>query len=61
MLPSLADKATKQARATAYRLIRHSLVDTHSVRRLGEQNLDWYMVKCVPNPTSQLVLSAMMC
>ncbi|TFK88497.1 hypothetical protein K466DRAFT_488810 [Polyporus arcularius HHB13444] len=45
ILPSLADKATKQARATAYRLVRHSLVDTHSVQRLGEQDLDWYMVK----------------
>lgn len=47
VLPSLGDKATKQARATAYRLIRHTLVDSHSVRRLGEQNLDWYLVKCV--------------
>ncbi len=47
ILPSLADKATKQARATAYRLVRHSLVDTHSVQRLGEQDLDWYMVKYV--------------
>ncbi|KAH9889877.1 Rapamycin-insensitive companion of mTOR, N-term-domain-containing protein [Cubamyces lactineus] len=45
VLPSLADKATKQARATAYRLIRHALVDSHSVRRLGEQHLDWYIVK----------------
>ncbi|KAJ8469790.1 hypothetical protein ONZ51_g8763 [Trametes cubensis] len=45
VLPSLADKATRQARATAYRLIRHALVDSHSVRRLGEQHLDWYIVK----------------
>ncbi|KAH9912683.1 Rapamycin-insensitive companion of mTOR, middle domain-containing protein [Epithele typhae] len=45
LLPCLADKATKQARATAYRLIRHSLVDAHSVQRIGEQNLDWYIVK----------------
>ncbi|KAI0632054.1 hypothetical protein C8Q77DRAFT_1158732 [Trametes polyzona] len=45
VLPSLADRASKQARATAYRLIRHALVDSHSVRRLGEQNLDWYIVK----------------
>ena len=45
VLPSLADKATKQSRATAYRLLRHSLVDAHSVRRLGEQNLDWFIVK----------------
>ena len=45
ILPALADKATKQSRATAYRLIRHALVDSHSVRRIGEQNLDWYIVK----------------
>ncbi|EJF61068.1 hypothetical protein DICSQDRAFT_147513 [Dichomitus squalens LYAD-421 SS1] len=45
VLPSLADKASKQSRATAYRLLRHSLVDAHSVRRLGEQNLDWFIVK----------------
>ena len=45
ILPALADKATKQSRATAYRLIRHSLVNAHSVRRVGEQNLDWYIVK----------------
>ena len=45
VLPCLADQATKQCRANAYRLIRHALVDIHSVARLGEQNLDWYIVK----------------
>ncbi|RPD54648.1 hypothetical protein L226DRAFT_535797 [Lentinus tigrinus ALCF2SS1-7] len=55
VLPSLADKATKQARATAYRLIRHSLVDTHSVRRLGEQDLDWYMVKSLSRDNKHTV------
>ncbi|KAI0775530.1 Rapamycin-insensitive companion of mTOR, N-term-domain-containing protein [Trametes elegans] len=55
VLPSLADKATKQARATAYRLIRHSLVDTHSVRRLGEQHLDWYIVKSLSRDNKHTV------
>ncbi|KAI0755187.1 Rapamycin-insensitive companion of mTOR, N-term-domain-containing protein [Daedaleopsis nitida] len=55
VLPSLADKATKQARATAFRLIRHSLVDTHSVRRLGEQHLDWYIVKVLSRDTKHTV------
>lgn len=47
VLPSLSDRSTKQCRATAYRLIRHSLVDVHSVERLQEQKLDWYIVKYV--------------
>ncbi|KAI9064633.1 hypothetical protein FKP32DRAFT_1648919 [Trametes sanguinea] len=55
VLPSLADKATKQARATAYRLIRHALVDVHSVRRLGEQNLDWYIVKTLSRDNKHTV------
>ena len=57
ILPCLADKATKQSRATAYRLIRHSLVDAHSVKRMGEQNLDWYIVKCVLPSLPPRVLS----
>ncbi|KAI8986238.1 Rapamycin-insensitive companion of mTOR, N-term-domain-containing protein [Trametes punicea] len=55
ILPSLADKATKQARATAYRLIRNALVDIHSVRRLGEQNLDWYIVKTLSRDSKHAV------
>ncbi|KAI0643109.1 Rapamycin-insensitive companion of mTOR, N-term-domain-containing protein [Trametes meyenii] len=55
VLPSLADKATKQARATAYRLIRHALVDSHSVRRLGEQHLDWYIVKSLSRDNKHTV------
>jgi hypothetical protein len=45
VIPALADKCTKQCRAAAYRLIRHALVDSDSVKRLGEQALDWYIVK----------------
>ncbi|KAH9936411.1 Rapamycin-insensitive companion of mTOR, N-term-domain-containing protein [Fomitopsis serialis] len=45
VLPSLSDRSLKHSRATAYRLIRHSLVDFHSVERLKEQKLDWFMVK----------------
>ena len=43
--PALADRATKQSRATAYRLIRHMLVSMQSVEKLGEHALDWYLVK----------------
>lgn len=45
VLPCLADRASQQCRANAYRLIRHSLVDAHSVARLGEQSLDWFVVR----------------
>ncbi|PIL22333.1 hypothetical protein GSI_15021 [Ganoderma sinense ZZ0214-1] len=55
VLPSLADKATKQSRATAYRLLRHSLVDAHSVRRLGEQNMDWFIVKSLSRDNKHTV------
>ncbi|KAF8158105.1 Rapamycin-insensitive companion of mTOR, N-term-domain-containing protein [Crassisporium funariophilum] len=44
VLPCLADKCSKQCRAAAYRVIRHSLVDRERVSRLGEA-LDWYIVK----------------
>lgn len=43
--PSLADHATTRARATAYRLLRHALVDRDSVERLLEHPLEWYIVK----------------
>lgn len=45
MLPALADKRTKECRAVAYRVIRHSLVDAESVQRLQEQEIDWYMIR----------------
>ncbi|KLO15978.1 hypothetical protein SCHPADRAFT_823888 [Schizopora paradoxa] len=43
--PALADNASSKMRARAYRLLRHTLVDMHSVGRLLEQNLDWYLVR----------------
>ncbi|CAA7271328.1 unnamed protein product [Cyclocybe aegerita] len=44
VLPCFGDKCSKQCRAAAYRLIRHALVDSDTVGRLGEA-LDWYIVK----------------
>ncbi|THH23167.1 hypothetical protein EUX98_g8011 [Antrodiella citrinella] len=46
-LPALAEKSSKQCRATGYRLIRHLLVDPPSVEKLREQSIDWYIVKRV--------------
>jgi len=45
-MPMLSDKRSKQCRATAYRLLRHALIDSEAVKRL-DQNLDWYIVKLV--------------
>ncbi|KAG6854116.1 hypothetical protein C0991_010280 [Blastosporella zonata] len=46
VLPFLGDKFSKQARAAAYRLIRHTLVDAESVKLLDEnRSLDWYIIK----------------
>ncbi|KAI0061413.1 hypothetical protein BV25DRAFT_1900415 [Artomyces pyxidatus] len=44
-IPALSDRSSQFCRATAYRLIRHILVDVDSVKRLREQPLDWYIVK----------------
>ena len=43
VLPCFADKCSKQCRAAAYRVVRHSLVEA-SVGRLGDA-LDWYILK----------------
>ncbi|KAJ7107266.1 Rapamycin-insensitive companion of mTOR, N-term-domain-containing protein, partial [Mycena crocata] len=45
IIPALADKASQKCRAAAYRLIRHTLVDADSLKRIGEQTLDWYIIK----------------
>ncbi|KAF8139513.1 Rapamycin-insensitive companion of mTOR, N-term-domain-containing protein [Mycena galopus ATCC 62051] len=45
VIPALADKASQKCRAAAYRLIRHTLVDADSMKRIGEQTLDWYIIK----------------
>ncbi|KAJ7644182.1 Rapamycin-insensitive companion of mTOR, N-term-domain-containing protein [Roridomyces roridus] len=45
VIPALADKASQKCRATAYRLIRHMLIDADSIKRIGEQTLDWYIIR----------------
>lgn len=55
VLPSLSDRSSKRSRATAYRLIRHSLVDFHSVERLKEQKLDWFLVKSLSRDSKYAV------
>ena len=45
VLPALSTRSTQFCRATAYRLLRHLLVDAESVTKLREQPLDWYIVK----------------
>ncbi|KAF8827637.1 hypothetical protein HHX47_DHR4000396 [Lentinula edodes] len=42
---ALADKRTKECRAVAYRVLRHSLVDPESVKKLKEQEIDWYIIR----------------
>ncbi|KAF8195553.1 Rapamycin-insensitive companion of mTOR, N-term-domain-containing protein [Pholiota molesta] len=44
ILPCFGDNCSPQCRAAAYRVIRHALVDTDRVDRLGE-SLDWYILK----------------
>ncbi|KAF8627432.1 hypothetical protein AX17_006246 [Amanita inopinata Kibby_2008] len=44
IVPCLSDSCSKLCRASAYRLIRHALVDADSVKCIG-QSLDWYIVK----------------
>ncbi|KAF7288523.1 hypothetical protein HMN09_01381300 [Mycena chlorophos] len=45
VMPALSDRASEKSRATAYRLIRHALVDVNLVKRIGEQTFDWYIIK----------------
>ncbi|KAJ7095819.1 Rapamycin-insensitive companion of mTOR, N-term-domain-containing protein [Mycena belliarum] len=45
VIPALADKSSQKCRAAAYRLIRHTLVKPDSVKHIGEQTLDWYIIK----------------
>ncbi|KAI0697900.1 Rapamycin-insensitive companion of mTOR, N-term-domain-containing protein [Cytidiella melzeri] len=55
VIPALADSATKQSRATAYRLIRHMLVSTQSVDKLKEHALDWYLVRSLARDNKHVV------
>ena len=52
VLPCFSDRRTTQCRAAAYRVVRHALVDTDTVSRLGEA-LDWYIVKWVTHNMPQ--------
>jgi rapamycin-insensitive companion of mTOR len=45
VIPALSKYSTQLSRATAYRLLRHMLVDFESVKRLNEQPLDWFIVR----------------
>ncbi|KIK95059.1 hypothetical protein PAXRUDRAFT_141598 [Paxillus rubicundulus Ve08.2h10] len=45
VIPSLSDRSSKHCRAAAYRLIRHSLVDSASIEELHRQPLEWFIVK----------------
>lgn len=57
MLPALSTRSTQFCRATAYRLLRHLLVDADSVTKLHEQPLDWYIVKYVRSPSMSIAES----
>ena len=45
VIPALSKRSTQFSRATAYRLIRHMLVDIESIKRLSQQPLDWFLVR----------------
>ncbi|KAF9242546.1 Rapamycin-insensitive companion of mTOR, N-term-domain-containing protein [Melanogaster broomeanus] len=45
VIPSISDRSSKYSRAAAYRLIRHSLVDSASIEELHRQPLEWFIVK----------------
>ncbi|KAG1822809.1 Rapamycin-insensitive companion of mTOR, N-term-domain-containing protein [Suillus subaureus] len=45
IIPALSDRCSMRCRAAAYRLIRHSLVDSDSAEELHKQPLEWFIVK----------------
>ncbi|KAI9458810.1 Rapamycin-insensitive companion of mTOR, N-term-domain-containing protein [Russula earlei] len=45
VIPALSKRSIQFSRATAYRLIRHMLVDLESIKRLNEQPFDWFLVR----------------
>lgn len=55
VLPALSDKRTKHCRATAYRLLRHMLVDADSVKKLQDQNVDWFLVRSLTRDSKSAV------
>jgi len=44
-MPSLGESSSKEARAAAYRVIRHTIVDTESAALFRQHGLDWYLVR----------------
>ncbi|KAH7885334.1 Rapamycin-insensitive companion of mTOR, N-term-domain-containing protein [Phlebopus sp. FC_14] len=55
VIPSLSDKCSKHCRAAAYRLIRHSLIDSTSIEELHQQPLDWFIVKSLARDSKHAV------
>jgi rapamycin-insensitive companion of mTOR len=55
VIPSLSDNSSKHCRAAAYRLIRHSLVDSASVEELHRQPLEWFIVKSLARDNKHAV------
>jgi putative ribosome biogenesis GTPase RsgA len=55
VIPALSKRSTQLSRATAYRLIRHMLVDMESIKRLNHQPLDWFLVRYVLHPHEDVI------
>ncbi|KAG8875681.1 hypothetical protein FRB97_004816 [Tulasnella sp. 331] len=53
--PALADYASKESRAAAYRLIRHLIIDGDSIDKLQQFGLDWYMVRSLARDNKHAV------
>ncbi|KAF9221011.1 hypothetical protein BS17DRAFT_786363, partial [Gyrodon lividus] len=55
VIPSLSDRCSKHCRAAAYRLIRHSLLDSASIEELHRQPLEWFIVKSLARDNKHAV------
>ncbi|KAG8904203.1 hypothetical protein FRB99_002106 [Tulasnella sp. 403] len=55
IVPALADYASKESRAAAYRLIRHVILDAESIEKLQQFGLDWYMVRSLARDNKHAV------
>ncbi|KAG9036760.1 hypothetical protein FRB95_008091 [Tulasnella sp. JGI-2019a] len=53
--PALADYASKESRAAAYRLIRYLIIDGDSIDKLQPFGLDWYMVRSLARDNKHAV------
>lgn len=45
IIPALADTASKESRAAAYRLLRYTLAGPEVSEKFQEFDLDWYVVR----------------